>query len=114
MADFRLDNYLRMYRKRSALSQEEVAFLLGIQSGTEVSRHEKNRRVPTLDTALAYEAIFGQPSGELFAGRLERLQRRIARRAGNLAERLRAGEPDARTAAKLDALMRLTNTSLDL
>ena len=63
-----LSNYLRTFRKRSGLSQDDVAFLLGVQSGAEVSRHETFKRVPTLKTALSYEAIFGVPVRELFAG----------------------------------------------
>lgn len=87
MSDFRLDNYLRMYRKRAAFSQADVARLLGVESGAEVSRHEQGRRLPTLDTALAYEIILGAPVGELFAGKLERLRRVITERA-----RRRTGE----------------------
>jgi DNA-binding XRE family transcriptional regulator len=108
MSDFRYENYLRMYRKRAAFSQAEVAFLLGIEGGAEVSRHEQGHRLPSLDTALAYEAIFGQPVGELFAGKLERLQVLIARRA-----RQRLNGAPLR-GATLDAITRIANFSLDL
>ena len=113
MSDFRLDNYIRMYRKRLALSQAEVAFLLGLESGADVSRHEQNRRVPSLDAALAYELILGQPAGELFAGRLGRLRRRISLRAGLLADRLRAGGASGDVAARIEALTRIANLPLD-
>lgn len=111
MSDFRLDNYIRMYRKRLAFSQAEVAFLLGLESGADVSRHEQNRRVPSLDAALAYEIILGQPVGELFAGRLERLRRRISLRAGLLAEKLRSA--GSSTTAELGALTKIANPSFD-
>src|SRR5207247_2891499 len=61
-------NYLRTCRKRSGLAQHEVAFLLGCQNGGFVSRYEKRKRLPTLTTALACEAVFGVPVAELFAG----------------------------------------------
>src|SRR6266436_3509257 len=64
----RLDNYLRAYRKNSGLTQEEVAFLLGFDNANLVSRYEKRQRMPPVRTALAYEAIFGIPIAELFAG----------------------------------------------
>jgi transcriptional regulator with XRE-family HTH domain len=64
----RLSNYLRSYRRRSGLSQSEVAFLLGSHDGAQVSRYEKSRRMPPLRTALAYPAIFGASLGELFSG----------------------------------------------
>lgn len=33
----RLDNYLKTYRKRTALTQKDVAYLLGCQSGSKIS-----------------------------------------------------------------------------
>lgn len=43
-----LFNYLLTYRKRSALSQEEVAYLLGAQSGAKVCRYERLQNTFTL------------------------------------------------------------------
>ena len=68
MATPKLENYLRTYRKRSGLSQREVAFLVGCRNGAQVSRYEKRRRLPPLRTALACEAAFGVPVSVLFAG----------------------------------------------
>src|SRR5881227_3237850 len=50
----RLPNYIRTYRKRSCLTQDEVAFLLGSKSGASVSRHERFKQTPDLQTLLAY------------------------------------------------------------
>ncbi len=74
-----LPNYLRSTRKQSSYSQEEVAFLLGLKGmdkGGKVSRDENYSRIPTLETALAYEAIYGKPIRELFAGLYERHESR--------------------------------------
>src|SRR5207244_12576941 len=68
MATHKLENYLRTYRKRSGLTQREVAFLVGCRNGAQVSRYEKRRRLPPLRTALACEAAFAVPVSELFAG----------------------------------------------
>jgi transcriptional regulator with XRE-family HTH domain len=100
----KLDNYLRTYRKRSGLSQDELAYLLGTGDGAKVSRYEKNGRQPTLDTVLAYEAIFRVASRELFAGRFQRADRSVTRRARLLAERLAREPQDYRVARKLEAL----------
>src|SRR5690349_2829381 len=86
---FRLDNYLRTYRRRLRFSQDEVAFLLGTKSGTKVSRYEQGMREPTLETALAYEIVFGTPLKELFAGKVERIERTVAGRARDLLRELR-------------------------
>src|SRR5256885_1885575 len=68
MPHVRLENYLRAYRKKSGLTQREVALLLGNHSGAQVSRYERRKRLPPLRTALAWEAIFNVPLSELFAG----------------------------------------------
>jgi transcriptional regulator with XRE-family HTH domain len=81
MSDHRLENYLKTHRKRARLSQEEVACLLGSRDGTCPARHEAFGRTPSLETALAYEAIYGVPVRELFAGTYERAERETARRA---------------------------------
>ncbi|MBX3177722.1 MAG: helix-turn-helix transcriptional regulator [Candidatus Hydrogenedentes bacterium] len=64
----RLPNYLRGARKALGLSQKELAFLLGAETASNVTRYEHFRRTPTLPTALALEAILDMPVRELFAG----------------------------------------------
>jgi transcriptional regulator with XRE-family HTH domain len=107
MAAQRLDNYLKTYRKRSGLSQAELAFLLGCQSGTKVSRYERQARVPTLETALAFGAIFGAPLRELFAGKCHKVESEIRKRARMLTEKLGKTGSDRSTARKLEMLRTL-------
>ena len=90
-----LSNYLRTNRKRMALSQEEVAFLLGINGmnkGVKVCRDESLTREPNLQIALAYEAIYGKPVSELFAGMYEQAEQDVAERAKLLSYR-KTGKP---------------------
>ena len=85
-----LPNYLRTNRKQIALSQEEVAFLLGakgMDKEKKVSRDENNLRIPTLEFALAYEAIYGKPIRELFAGLYEQIAPEVSARAKLLSYR---------------------------
>lgn len=58
--------HLRTHRKRSGLTQRELAKLLGYTSKSLISRHETASGIPTLDIALAYEAIFRVPVAQLF------------------------------------------------
>jgi transcriptional regulator with XRE-family HTH domain len=90
MPPHRLENYLRTHRKRSGLTQEEVAFLLGCEDGSQVSRYEKRRHLPPLETALACEAIFGVPIAELFAGVRQGVEKNIEERRLELRARLQA------------------------
>lgn len=98
MRSRRLPNYLKAHRKHSGLSQDEVAFLLGCENGAKVSRYEKRRRLPPLETALACEAIFGVPVSELFAGVREDIVKDIARRRAALKSKLQAASPDGSAA----------------
>ena len=77
MASRPLPNYLLSNRKRSALSQEEVAYLLGAQSGAKVCRYERFFREPGLQTALAFEVIFDRPVSELFPGLFQQMQMEV-------------------------------------
>jgi transcriptional regulator with XRE-family HTH domain len=86
----RLPNYLRAQRRKSGLSQNEVAFLLGRMNGAQVSRYEKRRRLPSVETALACELIFGVPVAELFAGVRDSIGKDIGKRRRELSAKLQA------------------------
>lgn len=108
MATHKLENYLRTYRRRSGLTQREVAFLLGCETGTQVSRYERRRRLPPLATALACEAILGVPVAELFAGVWENEVKAIGKRMVDLRSKLR----DTSGAGQKKSEMRLTEQKL--
>lgn len=103
MSGSKLPNYIRTYRKRAGLSQDEVAFLLGSLGGSLVCRYEQFRRKPTLTTALALGAIFRTPVSELFLGIYEHIERKVAVRAGVLAKRA-ALRPEIHSASKIKML----------
>lgn len=94
MSSSRLPNYLKSNRKRLALTQEEVAFLLGFRglgNGARVCRDERFTHEPSLRTAMTYEAIYQKPIRDLFAGLYERLEREMAGRAKILGFRKNRG-----------------------
>jgi len=98
-----LPNYLQSQRKRHSLSQEEVGFLLGIRGmnkGNKVCRDEHFVREPTLQDALAYAVIYGQPVRELFAGLYQQTERDVAARAKFLNFR-KLRKPDERKQATI-------------
>lgn len=92
-----LDNYLRHHRRRTGLTQDELAFLLGCREGSKVSRYEHFSRQPNLITALACEAVFKTPTRELFAGLYQKAEKRVRRRAKLLQHR-RQNQTDRRGA----------------
>jgi transcriptional regulator with XRE-family HTH domain len=81
MASRMLSNYLISNRKRLALSQDEVAFLLGSRGGEKISLYEKFKRVPSLKAALALEAMYKVSVSELFGGLYREIDEEVAGRA---------------------------------
>ncbi len=108
-----LSNYLRSNRKRLTLFQEEVAFLLGTQSGAKVCRHERFAREPSLATALAYEVILQKPASELFGGLYQKVQQEVAARAKTLTHKIDRGKPNRQTALRHQMLTNIANNSLN-
>lgn len=90
-----LPTYLRTYRKRSCLSQREIAVLIATLSGTTVSRHEEGSRSPSLADALAYEALFGVPASALFPREYEKARAGVEARALGLLGKLTREGKDA-------------------
>jgi transcriptional regulator with XRE-family HTH domain len=107
-----LPNYLRFNRKRLALSQAEVAFLLGCQSGAKVSRYEQFKREPSLETALACEMVFQRSASELFGGLYQKVEAEVAARAETLASRMKQGKTD-RHAHKRQIFINIANKSFN-
>src|SRR5260370_9525971 len=85
MTSDKIANYLRAYRKRSGLSQSEVAYLLGCKNGNQVSRYERRTHMPPLRTALAFQAALDTPLSELYAGTYESVAKQVAARGQSLA-----------------------------
>src|SRR6266576_3035165 len=104
MTSHQLKNYLRANRKRLALFQEEVAFLLGTETGESVCRHERFAREPSLAVALAYEAIYQRPARELFAGLYQKIEKEVATRAKTLNDRTSLKKPTRQSARKIQML----------
>ena len=103
-----LPNYLRSNRKRAALSQEDVAFLLGALNGSQVSRYEHFDRMPGLKTALAFEVIYQKPVKELFAGIYKKIEQEVAARARVRAKQENRGKGGRLTNKRKGTFLKLT------
>ena len=109
----KLSNYLRANRKRLALSQGEVAFLLGVESGAKVCRYERFTRVPSLECALACEVIFRRPASELFAGLYQRIEKQVVVRARKLLHRTDRYAQNQHTARKRTTLATISTPQVN-
>lgn len=104
-----LKTYLRTYRRKTGLSQEDMAYLMGWVTATGISRHENGRRVPTLSVALAYELILGASVADLYEGLSHSAETLIVPRAKGLLaklERLPASSLRDHRIAHLEDLIR--------
>ena len=99
-----LSNCLLSQRKRLALSQDEVAFLMGTHGGAGISRYEQFTQRVSLETALALEVILQKPARELFAGLYREIEERVAARAKVLTYKRDRGKANRRTARKRRSL----------
>lgn len=108
-----LFNLLLKYRKRSALSQEDVAFLLGVRSGAKVCRYERFLREPGLQTALAFEVIFACPISELFPGLFAKAQKEVRARARKLEKKGFRGSSTRLIARKRQVLSAVASGELN-
>lgn len=73
-------HYLRNERRRSALTQADVAALLGGPWKGRVSWYERGATPPT-PVALEYEAILGKPVSELLGGAFAKAVSNVRHRA---------------------------------
>jgi transcriptional regulator with XRE-family HTH domain len=102
--DKKLRIYLRTYRLRSGLSQGEVAFLVGLQGSSPLSKLELSVREPSrTKVAFTLATLFGVPLRDLFPAYHRELSEDLGTKAYQLHSKLE-GNPSKTTAAKLDFL----------
>ncbi len=99
-----LPNYIHTHRKRSHLTQEEVAFLVGVKSGAVVCRHERFQQTPNLHTLIAYEILFRTPVRRLYGGVNQKVQRKLMARVRQLIKKLSQVRGGRLTGHKLQVL----------
>ena len=92
-------SYLRSHRRRSGLSQRDLAEILGSVGEIQVSRHERSVAVAGLLTVLGYEAIFGVPISGLFPGLYETVAAGIEERLSKMEDELKRSSGKGRGAA---------------
>lgn len=101
-------NYVRTSRLRHGLSVQDLAHLINQRSPTVISQYEHGDRVPTLEGALALEAVFGLAPREMFPDLFEHVEEVVMRQGRALYDRLE-GLTDRGSEAKrelLDAMAR--------
>lgn len=91
-------SYLRTYRRRSGLSQRELADVLGLITEKRVSEHERSITVPLFLTAISYEIVFNVPISKLLPGIYETVRGNVESRLTELETQLQESNANGRAA----------------
>jgi DNA-binding XRE family transcriptional regulator len=101
-------NRIYAARRKASLTQRELALLIGYLDEGAVARHERFSSLPPLLVALAYEIIFQVPSGKLFFGLRDTVERVVEDRISDFKRSLEGrdarGQFATRIARKLEWL----------
>jgi DNA-binding XRE family transcriptional regulator len=82
---------LQSLRRKSGLTQREVANIIRVSNGVQVCRHETGITSPPLKIALCYSILFQEPISEIFPGLDESDREKLETRVDELEQRLHQG-----------------------
>ncbi len=71
---------LKQIRTGAEVMQQDVAFLLNIDSGN-LARYENEKRIPTPEILLMYHILFGVPISELLSPLLKNVKKNLIKRS---------------------------------
>ena len=66
-------NFLRLHRKRSPLTQADIAYLMKLPDYSNISRSEKGQRTPSVELMLVYHHLFDTTLESFFEPQSESL-----------------------------------------
>ena len=109
-------NHLRMYRKRSQLNLDDIAFLMKLPDKSSVSRWEQGQRTPSLDLLIVYHLLFDIPMETLLESHKRETATKLVQQIGLLLEELRKLPPSQKVIGRLSflesVLTRLTTSNV--
>ncbi|MFV0571726.1 MAG: helix-turn-helix domain-containing protein [Xanthomarina gelatinilytica] len=76
----RRTHILKQIRTGAEVTQQDVAFLLNMDTGS-LARYENEKRIPTPEILLLYHILFGIPISDLLAPQLKRVKQNLISRS---------------------------------
>lgn len=101
MASSSVGTYLRFLRRKSGLSQRELALILGSVTASQISRHERSIAPPSLLTAFGYQAVFRMSLSDIFPGLYHAVEDVIEERVNRFGSELNNSTAKGRAAAPI-------------
>jgi transcriptional regulator with XRE-family HTH domain len=99
---------MRTYRLRAKLTQRDVASLLGLETGSTISRTEKSNGIPSFRVLLGYCVLFEAHPKNLVPGILRDMENEIYARVHVLAGQLKKRQATQMVLARLKFLENLS------
>lgn len=96
--------YLCSFRKRSYLTQTDIAFLLGLPDRSIIAKWENGNHAPNLETIILYHLIFNIPHDTLFHESKEFFADRMSERIKQLIDVLSKGPADKHLRYRIEFL----------
>ena len=111
-----LASRVRSHRKRSGLSQKDLARIVAL-TDDQISRHERSVSPPTLVAAFGYQVVFQKPVSEMFPGLFHTIESGVVERIESferdLSESAAKGRAAAPIARRLEWLYERKNSELE-
>lgn len=102
-------NYLRTYRKQTQITQSDIAFLLGKEDNSNLSRCEKGRRSPSVEMIMVYHLLFNTPVLSFFTNQREAVKQNLILRIKELVENLKQQDSTENIQSRIEHLNRVIN-----
>ena len=94
-------NLLRMYRKRTELSLEDISHLLNMPDSSTLSRCERGYRKPNLEIIFTYHILFEVSVEKLFENEMKHTYAKIAKNIDSLIDELKDQVKNRKVEAKI-------------
>ncbi len=101
-------NYLKIFRKKSKLTQDDIAYIFEIQK-TSISRYEKGKRLPSLPIILLYHLFFNVSLSTLFKYMYFDYKQKVLKRTQELIELLNEDANSPRVQERISYLQNVVN-----
>ena len=92
---------IRYQRRKSGLTQRELAEILGTIGDRQVARHENSHAMPSSLVVIGYEVVFQASAEQLFPGAYETVRQGIEQRLAEMERRLRENASKGRSVVDL-------------
>lgn len=102
-------NFLRIARKRTHLTQLDVASILEISDFANVSRWEQGQKTPNVGILLGYHFLFDVPIESLFERQKHEIRKGLIPRLHDRIEHFKALNPDPKVLNRINYLESVLN-----